>query len=460
MTYITTDIASIIISLILTNLLYYGLQNRELSISSLEKVGFLTISTIAYITMFLIFNVYEDIIEKQGHVNLKLFTKMTISLAIGTLLIGSSMYFMQVTISRLYFAYFILLFMLAVMINRMVLHAMMFRDSNESQAVRNIVVVGQSKKGREYIAEIKKHEYLNLNIVGYVHIKRPNVYENIRHLGSLDDLDHIVDDYVVDEIAVARPLSYDPRLKKLLQQCQDRGITITMVLDIQNTDNSKVHVAMVGNIPVLKLHTVSLNESQMFAKRALDIVGALAGMVLFGIAYAIVGPLIKMETPGPVIFKQDRVGKNGRVFKVWKFRSMGVNAEEQKAALMANNEMDGHMFKMTNDPRITKIGGFIRKTSIDELPQFYNVLKGDMSLVGTRPPTVNEVKNYELHHHKRICITPGITGNWQVSGRSEIENFEEVVRLDADYIAEWSVWLDIQILVKTVLVVFKREGSK
>ncbi len=160
-----------------------------------------------------------------------------------------------------------------------------------------------------------------------------------------------------------------------------------------------------------------------------------------------------METPGPVIFKQNRVGKNGRIFEVWKFRSMGVNAEAEKAALMANNEMSGHMFKMSNDPRVTRIGAFIRKTSIDELPQFYNVLRGDMSLVGTRPPTVNEVKEYELHHHKRISITPGITGNWQVSGRSDIEDFEEVVKLDEEYIRDWTIWKDFWILFKTVLVV-------
>jgi lipopolysaccharide/colanic/teichoic acid biosynthesis glycosyltransferase len=182
--------------------------------------------------------------------------------------------------------------------------------------------------------------------------------------------------------------------------------------------------------------------------------------VLFGVAFVIFAPLIKLETPGPVIFRQKRVGKNGRVFEIWKFRSMGVNAEAQKAALMGCNEMSGHMFKITNDPRVTRIGAFLRKTSIDELPQFYNVLKGDMSLVGTRPPTIGEVANYEFHHHKRICITPGITGMWQISGRSDMTDFEEIVQLDSDYITQWNVWMDVQILVKTVQVVLARKGSK
>ncbi len=217
---------------------------------------------------------------------------------------------------------------------------------------------------------------------------------------------------------------------------------------------------MVGDLPVLKFHSVSLDEDQLFMKRVLDICGSLVGMVLFGIAYVVVAPLIKMESAGPVIFKQKRVGKNGRVFEIWKFRSMGLDAEARKAALMSNNEMSGNMFKMTNDPRVTKIGAFIRKTSVDELPQFFNVLRGDMSLVGTRPPTIDEVDHYQRHHHKRISITPGITGKWQISGRSDIEDFEEIVRLDSDYIKEWTFWYDVKILLKTVAVVLKRRGSR
>ena len=288
-----------------------------------------------------------------------------------------------------------------------------------------------------------------------MHVKKPSTYAEVPHLGGLDDLFSLAKEYVIDEIAVARPLTYDSRLKAILNQCQEMGITITMLLDLQNTETSKAHVAMVGNIPVLKFHTVSLNENQLFAKRILDVVGSLVGMVLFGIAFILFAPIIKLETPGPVIFKQKRVGKNGRVFEIWKFRTMGINAEAQKEALLACNEMSGHMFKMTNDPRITRVGAFLRKTSIDELPQFYNVLRGDMSLVGTRPPTVNEVKEYELHHLKRISILPGITGNWQVSGRSEIEDFEEVVKLDAEYISDWTIWLDIKILIKKTIVINK-----
>ena len=169
---------------------------------------------------------------------------------------------------------------------------------------------------------------------------------------------------------------------------------------------------------------------------------------------------LKIESPGPLIFKQQRVGKNGRIFNIYKLRSMYQDAEERKKALMEQNKMDGHMFKMDNDPRITKVGKFIRKTSIDELPQFWNVLKGDMSLVGTRPPTVDEWEKYNKHHRRRMAIKPGLTGMWQISGRSSITDFDEVVALDTKYIAEWNIGLDIKILFKTVGVIFTGKGSQ
>ncbi len=170
-------------------------------------------------------------------------------------------------------------------------------------------------------------------------------------------------------------------------------------------------------------------------------------------------PAIWIEDKGPVFFSQKRVGKNGRIFKIYKFRSMYVDAEERKKELMKNNEMSGAMFKMKDDPRITKVGKFIRKTSIDELPQFLNILKGDMSLVGTRPPTIDEVNVYENWHRRRLSIKPGLTGLWQVSGRNKINDFDDVVKYDLEYIDNWSVLMDIKLILKTIFVVFKGTGS-
>ena len=198
---------------------------------------------------------------------------------------------------------------------------------------------------------------------------------------------------------------------------------------------------------------------QLFIKRLIDIVGSLIGLLFTGIAFIIFAPVIKIQSPGPVFYSQTRIGKNGRRFKFYKFRTMVVGADQMKKDLMEQNEMDGLMFKMENDPRIFGIGKFMRKYSIDELPQFWNVLKGEMSLVGTRPPTEEEFEQYELHHKARLGIKPGLTGMWQVSGRSDIKNFEEIVALDTQYISNWSLGVDIRILFRTVLVVLTGKGS-
>ena len=183
------------------------------------------------------------------------------------------------------------------------------------------------------------------------------------------------------------------------------------------------------------------------------------GLVLTGILFIIFSPVIYLQSPGPIFFSQKRVGRNGRVFKLHKFRSMCPDAEERKQELMAQNKMNGQMFKVDDDPRIIPIGRFMRRTSLDEFPQFWNVLKGDMSLVGTRPPTVDEYEQYELHHKMRLAAKPGITGMWQVSGRSDIVDFEEVLALDTKYISEWNLGLDIKILWKTFRVLAKRNGA-
>lgn len=215
-----------------------------------------------------------------------------------------------------------------------------------------------------------------------------------------------------------------------------------------------------GKAYLIGISTVHHSIRSQVLKRAMDICGALVGLVISVPIIAITAIPLKLESPGPLFFKQKRVGLNGRIFEIYKLRSMYTDAEKRKKELMAQNEMNGLMFKMTDDPRITKVGKFIRKTSIDELPQFWNVLRGEMSLVGTRPPTVDEYDRYESHHKRRLSMKPGITGMWQVSGRSSVQNFEDVVRLDTEYIDNWSLKLDIEILLKTVKVVFARDGAK
>jgi exopolysaccharide biosynthesis polyprenyl glycosylphosphotransferase len=206
-------------------------------------------------------------------------------------------------------------------------------------------------------------------------------------------------------------------------------------------------------------HTVELDPDQILFKRIFDVAGGLVGLAILVMVYPFLAIVIKMTSKGPVFFKQVRVGKNGKRFVIYKFRSMGNDAEKRKQELMELNECDGAVFKMKDDPRVTPIGKIMRKLSLDELPQFINVVKGEMSLVGTRPPTPDEVSKYQKWHHRRISIRPGITGMWQVSGRNAITNFDEIVKLDLKYIDNWSIWEDIKIIIKTVLILFKREGA-
>jgi exopolysaccharide biosynthesis polyprenyl glycosylphosphotransferase len=203
----------------------------------------------------------------------------------------------------------------------------------------------------------------------------------------------------------------------------------------------------------------SLDAQQLFLKRVVDILGALFGLIFLTLVFPMVALAIKIESQGPVFFSQQRIGESGRAFCIWKFRTMSLNADLQKALIEGQNEMKGAIFKVKNDPRVTVVGKFLRKTSLDELPQFWNVLKGDMSLVGTRPPTPDEVAKYENWHRRRISIKPGMTGLWQVSGRNQIDNFDDVVKLDLQYIDNWSVGLDLRILLKTVWVVLTSKGS-
>lgn len=268
----------------------------------------------------------------------------------------------------------------------------------------------------------------------------------------------------VDEILVNLPEEI-PLPQKLLNDFIEMGVTVHLKLvEVAKLSGKKHHVERIGTYTVLTSSINMASWKQAFLKRTMDIVGGVVGCLITGLLYIVVAPCIYIKSPGPIFFSQVRVGKNGKKFKLYKFRSMYMDAEKRKKELMEQNRVKGGMmFKIDNDPRIIGgekgIGGIIRKYSIDEFPQFWNVLKGDMSLVGTRPPTVDEWEKYDLRHRVRLATKPGITGMWQVSGRSDITDFEEVVRLDREYIVGWSLGLDVKILVKTVGVVVFRKGA-
>lgn len=263
-----------------------------------------------------------------------------------------------------------------------------------------------------------------------------------------------------DEVFINTPNISQNKMQDIILGFEEMGITTHYTLELPNISKAGTQFDDFLDYSVI---TYSMNRSsykRLFIKRFLDILGGLIGVIITGIITLFLAPAIKLDSPGPIFFSQTRIGKNGRRFKIYKFRSMYIDAEERKKELEANNEMDGLMFKMDHDPRITKVGAFIRKTSLDEWPQFLNVLKGDMSLVGTRPPTEDEFARYNEHYRRRLSMTPGITGLWQVSGRSEIKNFDDVVKLDLEYIDNWSLTEDIKILFRTFGVMFTGRGAK
>lgn len=298
-------------------------------------------------------------------------------------------------------------------------------------------------------------------------ISKMSLGKEISFIKDHDSLEEYVRQDIVDEVYIDTFRDKD-ELEKLVRMFLDMGITVHIGMGFLPDDLPNRFMEKVGECNAITTTIKIASAFELTLKRLMDIAGGLVGIILTGIAYIFVAPAIKKASPGPVFFKQPRVGKNGRIFYIYKFRSMYLDAEERKKELMKHNEMQGLMFKMENDPRIIGsekgpgkgIGNFIRKTSIDELPQFWNILKGDMSLVGTRPPTKNEYEQYELHHKIRLSMKPGLTGIWQTSGRSEITDFEEIVRMDTEYIENWSLLLDIKLILKTVKVVLCREGSK
>ncbi len=378
---------------------------------------------------------------------------------ISSLFLSSMIFFVKETMfSRSLFLIYVICTLFLLLLERLFYRFYIKRSSRLANTAIRVIIVGSPHVARQFTNYIQKTN-LNLNVIGYVRVDSKEV-KSPHVLGNINNLEEIIKKNIVDEVVFALPKNYVGEVEQYVLLCEEMGITVRMVLNLYDLKISKTHLSCIGTFPMLTFHTVSLNRFQLFFKRTMDICGALVGLFITGIISVFVAAAIKLDSPGPVIFAQDRVGLNGRIFKLYKFRSMCTDADNKKTELSKLNEVGGGlMFKIKNDPRITKVGRFLRKTSLDEFPQFLNVLKGDMSLVGTRPPTLDEVSKYEAYHRRRISIKPGLTGLWQVSGRSSITDFDEVVKLDTQYIDEWSIWLDVKIILKTVINIFKRDGA-
>lgn len=368
-------------------------------------------------------------------------------------------------LSRLVFGYFAIINSILTFGFRVVFKQFMVKVYKTSKYSSRMLIVTTSEQIETIMESLIRYNDWNHILIGCVLTNKSKVGETICGLPIVADrntfLDYVVH-HNVDEVFINDSnIMQDVLLEKWILELEEMGVIVDLNIDIFNIESSgKKMLNRVGKYAVVTFARNIFSTKQIIAKRMLDIIGSLVGMVILGIVTIFVAPAIKLDSPGPVFFGQTRIGKNGRKFTFYKFRSMYQNAEQRKKELMKKNEVKGLMFKIEDDPRITKVGKILRNTSIDELPQFWNVLRGDMSLVGTRPPTVDEFERYEAKHKCRLSMTPGLTGLWQISGRSDIKDFDEVVKLDMQYIDNWSILKDIKILILTIGVVFTGKGSR
>lgn len=373
--------------------------------------------------------------------------------------------------SRITFAAFWVSALVLVYTERVLWKLWLLKHKKVFYHKKALLIITSSDRAEQVVRTVLASTYNELEIIGAVVADADltgSQIEGVPVVCAAGEVpDYIQTRWVDDVLVNVKSTAVLP--PHLESTCVEMGVTVHRSLSDANDASHNQKLDKIGGYVVLSTGIHMVKPGQLALKRIMDMAGGFVGLVLTGVLTIFIGPAIYLASPGPIFFSQIRVGKNGRRFKIYKFRSMYMDAEKRKKELMEKNEMQGFMFKVEADPRIIGsgpdgtrhgLGWFIRKTSIDEFPQFLNVLKGDMSLVGTRPPTEDEWEQYHHHHRARLAIRPGVTGMWQVSGRSDITDFEEVVKLDLEYIRNWNLGMDIKILFKTVLLVFQGQGAK
>lgn len=427
-----------------------------------ELSGDIETVLIAYVIIAIFFNYNQKYMQRGKLEELKAVIKMNLLFAAVISMIVFARHETSSMSRGISYATVMINAILMYLIHLLLKRYLLVVYKNKS-SVTQMLLVTTVDRAENILKSVAREREWTKRITGIIIIDDYRIGEKICGVpvvAGYDDMLEYARKQIVDEIFISVPYDTGASLYNVVMEFENMGAKVHLTVEILNRF-SDFHVALenMGDIPVITFFNNYYDYRQLFVKRLIDIVGALIGMTATIVITIFLAPPLLIESPGPLVFKQKRVGKNGRFFYMYKFRSMYADAEERKAELMKQNEMEGLMFKMENDPRVTKVGKFIRKTSIDEFPQFFNVLKGDMSLVGTRPPTLDEFVQYKSYHKRRLSAKPGITGLWQVSGRNDIEDFEEVVKLDLEYIDNWSVSLDMKILLKTIGAVLKHTGK-
>ena len=400
--------------------------------------------------------------------------------------------------SRLLYAYLPVITVVAIGAERTGLRLVRRWLWRRGIGVRNVLVVGTTEAARRVMATLVTDPNLGYRLVGYVDDElrfakwtlplrygglvkperdgeaadsafdtfddddagKPQRGAVVPYLGaaSLDAIARHIDAHAVKEVIIALPAAEHSAIADIINELRQRQVDFTLVPDLFELRINALNLTEINGVPLIGLRATAITGWNLVLKRALDIGLALLGLIVLALPMALLAAAIHFDSPGPILFRQKRMGKNGRLFTVLKFRSMMANAEDELERLRTLNEADGPLFKMKNDPRTTRLGRIIRKVSVDELPQLFNILLGHMSFVGPRPPLPSEVLSYQRWHLRRLEVTPGLTGLWQVSGRSEL-SFDDMVKLDIYYAENWSLWLDVKIMLRTIPAVLLGKGA-
>lgn len=437
---------------------YTRVESGALPVSNVfpfgEYVGISVLITLVWLAIFAFMGMYSLRSTRRG---LSEFSRIWAACAVGTLTVVAVVFFLRIDFfSRLVIVFAFVAAVVLVSLARLLVRVIQRSCFRYGIGVRRVIIVGTGRPA-ELVATELQTPSRGYRVLGFVQSRQSN-FPLEPTLGTIDDISSLLETYRPDELIDAEPSLSDDDKLLLVDAAEDAGLDFRFTSNREDLATSRVTTTAIAGVPVMTVQRTPLDGWGRVMKRALDLVIALLFLPIIMLFYGILFVAVAWDSPGPVLFKQTRVGRNGREFTSYKFRSMVLDAEAKLAALQSSNEADGPVFKMKHDPRVTRIGRFLRRTSLDELPQILNVIRGEMSLVGPRPPLPAEVAHYTRAQRRRLTIKPGMTGLWQVSGRSDIL-FEEWVRLDVYYIQNWSLLLDLTILLKTIRVVLMRKGA-
>ena len=382
-------------------------------------------------------------------------------LAIGVLL--ALLFFLNIQyVSRFVILAFSVADFAVLLVVRIIIKNYFIRSIKSGKHCLRILIIGTGERAKDIAHELQKQSEWGIQVIGHLDPDPKRVGQSIDGkpvIGTIADISKCLKEYIVDEVIIAIPRSMLEDAEPIAFACEEEGIKLRFMADVFRLQVARISLALVGNLPLLTLEPVAQDKDILLIKRLFDFTVTLASMPVILPVMVLIAIAIKLDSPGPIFFIQQRVGLRKHLFPMYKFRSMHKNAEEMLKEIEHMNEAEGPIFKMTNDPRITRVGKFIRKTSLDELPQLINVLKGDMSLVGPRPMSIRDVELFDRGiQRKRFSVKPGITCIWQISGRSNLP-FDKWLELDLEYIDNWSFWLDLKILLKTIPAVLQSKGA-